>query len=272
MKPNLGIETSSEAYSEKVIFRKVDRMKHIASCSFGKDSLASILLAIEHNEPLDEVAYCEVMFDKSTSGEIPEHKDFIYNKAIPMLESHGIKTVVLRSEWTYMDHFTFTITKGDRKGMLRGFPICGICSICRDCKLPPINKYIKNLPDGTIQYIGIAKDEQERLVRLDGKKISLLDKYGLTEQDARQLCERHGLLSPIYDFADRNGCFFCPNAKEKELRHLYDFHKDIWKRMLQLQTLPNKASELFNRKLRFDEIDSIFKMDDAQMSIFDFIS
>ena len=37
---------------------------HIASCSFGKDSLATILLALEHGEPLDEAVYCEVMFDK----------------------------------------------------------------------------------------------------------------------------------------------------------------------------------------------------------------
>ena len=30
-------------------------MKYIASCSFGKDSIATILLAREHNEPLDEI-------------------------------------------------------------------------------------------------------------------------------------------------------------------------------------------------------------------------
>ena len=42
---------------------------HIASCSFGKDSLATILLALEHGEPLDEAVYCEVMFDKRTSGD-----------------------------------------------------------------------------------------------------------------------------------------------------------------------------------------------------------
>jgi 3'-phosphoadenosine 5'-phosphosulfate sulfotransferase (PAPS reductase)/FAD synthetase len=246
-------------------------MKYIASCSFGKDSLASILLAIEHGEPLDEAVYCEVMFNEGISGEIPEHQEFIYNKAIPTLEKHGIKTVVLRSDWTYIDHFFFKITKGMRKGMLRGFPICGICSICRDCKLPPIKKHIDSQPKDTIQYIGIAKDEQERLVRLQGQKISLLDKYGFTEQDAKALCEKHGLLSPMYEFTDRGGCWFCPNAKEKELRHLYDHHQDLWQQMLILQKVPNKASELFNRKLRFDEIDSIFKMDDAQMTIYDFI-
>ena len=39
--------------------------KFIASCSFGKDSLATILLAKEHGEPLDEAVYCEVMFDNT---------------------------------------------------------------------------------------------------------------------------------------------------------------------------------------------------------------
>lgn len=62
---------------------------HIASCSFGKDSLATILLALEHGEPLDEAVYCEVMFDKRTSGEVPEHRAFIYETAIPRLEQLG---------------------------------------------------------------------------------------------------------------------------------------------------------------------------------------
>ena len=33
-------------------------MKYIASCSFGKDSLATVILAKEHGEPLDEIVYC----------------------------------------------------------------------------------------------------------------------------------------------------------------------------------------------------------------------
>ena len=44
--------------------RSIAALKHIVSCSFGKDSLATILLALEHGEPLDEAVYCEVMFDK----------------------------------------------------------------------------------------------------------------------------------------------------------------------------------------------------------------
>lgn len=246
--------------------------KHVASCSFGKDSVATVLLAVEHGEPLDEAVYCEVMFDDQTSGEIPEQIDFIREKAVPAFERYGVKTVILRSEWTYLKHFTAPVTKGQRKGKIRGFPLCGICTICLDCKLPPIREYLKSLPEGTVQYIGIAKDEQERLLRLDGKRVSLLDKYGLTERDARELCRKHGLLSPIYDFTERGGCWFCPNAKRKELRHLYDHHKELWARMMQLQALPNKCTELFNRTQRFSDIDRDFRLEDQQVTIFDILN
>lgn len=67
--------------------------KHVASCSFGKDSIATILLALEHSEPLDEAVCCEVMFDDDTSGEVPEHQVFIYQAAIPALENWAYLSV-----------------------------------------------------------------------------------------------------------------------------------------------------------------------------------
>ena len=120
----------------------------------------------------------------------------------------------------------------------------------------------------TVQYIGIAKDEQARLARLGGNQVSLLDKYDYTEADAKQLCRQAGLLSPVYDFTDRGGCWFCPNAKMEELRHLYDHHPDLWARMLELQALPGKVSEKFNRTMRFSDIDEKFRREDAQESLF----
>ena len=89
-------------------------MKYIASCSFGKDSIATILLALEHGEPLDEAVFVEVMFDhaRNISGEIPEHIDWIYSTAIPMLEAMGVRTRVLRSERDYMYIFTNAIGGG----------------------------------------------------------------------------------------------------------------------------------------------------------------
>lgn len=239
-------------------------MRYLASCSFGKDSLAAILLAKKHGEPLDEAVYCEVMFDKTISGEVPEHRDFIYTKGIPALERMGIKVTVLRGKKTYVDLFTGRITRGPKKGMLRSFPVCGKCYVQRDCKLRPILRYQKTLPPDTVQYIGIAKDEQERLLRLEGRQVSLLEKYNCTEQDAKELCRQAGLLSPIYEFAGRGGCWFCPNAKRKELRHLYDHHPELWARMLELQALPDKVSEKFNRTQRFSDIDVMFREEDQE--------
>ena len=239
-------------------------MRYLASCSFGKDSLAAILLAKKHGEPLDEAVYCEVMFDKTISGEVPEHRDFIYTKGIPALERMGIKVTVLRGKKTYVDLFTGRITRGPKKGMLRTFPVCGKCYVLRDCKLRPILRYQKTLPPDTVQYIGIAKDEQERLLRLEGRQVSLLEKYNCTEQDAKELCRQAGLLSPIYQFTNRGGCWFCPNAKRKELRHLYDHHPELWARMLELQALPGKVTEKFNRTQRFSDIDAMFREEDQE--------
>ena len=72
---------------------------HIASCSFGKDSIATILLALENNEPLDRVVFAEVMFDheRNISGEIPEHIEWIYSTAIPKLESMGVHIDVVKA-------------------------------------------------------------------------------------------------------------------------------------------------------------------------------
>ena len=42
-------------------------MKHILTCSFGKDSIATALLALQHGEPLDELVYSEVMFSDMKS-------------------------------------------------------------------------------------------------------------------------------------------------------------------------------------------------------------
>lgn len=240
------------------------RPLHIASCSFGKDSIATILLALEHGEPLDEIIYCEVMFDDHISGEVPEHRDFIVRRAIPAFEKLGMPVRVVKSEKTYTSLFMGKVTRGPKKGMIRSFPMCGKCYVQRDCKVSPIRQYQKTLPSDTVQYIGIAKDEPKRLARLTANQISLLDKYGYTENDAKQLCQKAGLLSPVYEFTDRGGCWFCPNAKLSELRHLYDHHPDLWQKMVRLQAVPEKVTEKFNRSQTFADIDAMFRKQDGR--------
>lgn len=98
--------------------KKVKPKMHIASCSFGKDSIATILLALQNNEPLDRVVFSEVMFDheKGISGEIPEHIEWVYNTAIPKLEGMGVKVDVVRAKKDYKWFFTNQL----RRGVLQG--------------------------------------------------------------------------------------------------------------------------------------------------------
>lgn len=248
-------------------------MEHIVSMSFGADSTATAILAKIHNEPLDMAMYCEVMFDKEVSGEPPEHRDFIYNTAIPTLESWGIKTVVLRPDTTFKELFYKKRTeKSKYTGKYIGFPMVGKCEAQKVLKLRPIHAFLKEHPDA-VQYVGIAADEKKRLSRLDGaKKVSLLAKYGLTQEDARSLCKAHGLLSPIYDFCNRGGCFFCPNSHKKELRHLRDFHPNLWQELLKMGEEPNVVRPgAFRIEESLADIEAGFCLDDAQTNIFDFI-
>lgn len=236
-------------------------MKYIASCSFGKDSLATVILAKIHNEPLDAVVYARVMYDQHRSAEVPEHEEFIQNAAIPMLESWGIPVYTVQSDKTFMDCFYRVRCRGKMVGKIVGFPLPGICDVQRDCKLPAIRKAHDLFKDEEVTwYLGIAKDEPVRLKRLTGNQISLLDKYGYTEDMAVELTKQYGLYSPVYAFTKRGGCFFCPNQKDEELLHLRTYHPDLWDELRRLDQSPNRATDdsgraKFNRKETFQELD-----------------
>lgn len=158
----------------------------------------------------------------------------------------------------------------DAEGKLASFPLTGRCSIQRDCKLPPIRTYQKTLPQDTVYYLGIAADEPIRLARLKANQTSLLAKYNLTEKDAQAMCQAEGLLSPLYAFTGRGGCWFCPNASMRELRHLYNAHPDLWQLLLELQDAPNKATERFNRSYTLHDLDLRFCLEGEQLSLFSY--
>lgn len=89
-------------------------MKYFVSCSFGKDSIATALLALEKGEPIDGLIFCEVMYDHSRniSGEIPEHINWIRNTAIPRLEEMGLKTTIVKGTKDYLYFFKNTVGGG----------------------------------------------------------------------------------------------------------------------------------------------------------------
>lgn len=90
----------------------------------------------------------------------------------------------------------------------------------------------------------------------------------LTIQDAWKMCQAEGLLSPLYALTGRGGCWFCPNASMRELRHLYNAHPDLWQLLLELQDAPNKATERFNRSYTLHDLDLRFSLEGEQLSFF----
>lgn len=232
---------------------------YIASCSFGKDSIATILLALEHGEPLDRVVFCEVMFDhaRGISGEWPEHIEWVYNVAIPKLQQMGVVVDIVRSERDYIGEFVDVYKRGQYVGKMHGFPIAGRCAINK-LKVRPIQKYYKEqeFEKNVIQYIGIAVDEPKRLARIKGNKVSLLAKYNYTEADAMAKCAQYGLVSPLYKKNKRGGCWFCMNQSVEgfcELRRLYPA---LWGELKKLDEYKNRVSTFFKYNKTLQELEA----------------
>jgi len=230
--------------------------KRIVCWSGGEDSTATILLAHEHNEPIDEIIFAEVMYDKvrGISGEHPQHMEFVY-KAKAVFEGWGYKVTIVRGEKDYLDVFYHTIEKpikhAEHRGMLCGFPQSRLCSVKRDCKERPIRQYLKNIGP-RIEYVGICADESRRLVSLthssntEIEKVSLLQKYGYTKAMTGPKCEEYGLRSPMYQYTRRGGCWMCPNAKVSEHRLLYEQYPELYREFVALECLNNRAFDKWN--------------------------
>lgn len=237
-------------------------MQTFQSWSGGKDSTASIILEHIHGLPRSTIIFSEVMFDKKRgiSGELPEHIEWVHNTAIPLFESWGHEVKILRADKDYLDlffHKPVNSPKPERRDKFHGFLIAGRCAANRDLKIKPITEFYKSVKGDFTQYVGIAADEPERLKRLEGtNRISLLARYGYTEKMAFDLCREYGLLSPIYGYAKRGGCWFCPSATLGELAHTKQCFHHLWAELEELSKTDNLISTAFSYSRDFEEIDA----------------
>jgi len=227
---------------------------YVASCSGGKDSVAQLILGHEHGERIDAAIFAEVMFDKRKgwTGISPIQMQFIRETLKPKIESWGIPFYIVHSDRDYLDIFHHKV-RGARKypeheGMTYGFPGGkGTCAIKRDCKLRAINMFYRTIKDRDVySYVGIAADEGKRLSGLysDPKAISLLAKYGVSEEQAYHLCKEYGLLSPVYGNRNtyheakaqkRDGCWFCNFAKDCEHCVIKEQMPEAWNAYVALE-------------------------------------
>lgn len=243
---------------------QIGSMKHIVSWSGGKDSTATVILAHEHEIPLDLIIMSVVWFDKKRGiyGENPEHMDWVLKHAKPLFESWGYTVEFISSERDYIHCFNHVITKSkipERNGKKEGFLIPGLCGMNEE-KFAPLDRFFRKMQEPYIKYEGIAFDEKDRLTRMHQNRgsVSLLEQFKITEAETFSICYKYGLLSPIYNkVRKRQGCWFCPNQSIKEMAHTKKYHPHLWRELELLAEevkRGNTVSQSFKYGRTFDEV------------------
>lgn len=221
-------------------------MKFIASCSFGKDSLAMVLRILEENLPLDEV----IFFD--TGMEF----DSIYHNRDRMKRLLAERKILF-SELSSKNHFLFDMFVRPvkyRNPETKQYPIhygyewCGGRGIRwgTSGKLSAIMNHYKEYyqNEEITEYIGIAADGPER-INDNYKKIIIkvypLVDWRMTENDCLTYCYDHGWDwnengVELYSVLDRVSCWCCQNKNLRELKNIYMYLPEYWQRLRGLQS------------------------------------
>lgn len=239
-------------------------MKYVASCSFGKDSLAMVLLLIEKKYPLDEVIFYDTEMEFQA----------IYNNKIKMekiLAEQNIKFTVLKDSLPF-EYRAFEKEVRTRSGIAkRGYNWCGgMARWGTSGKLTAINKHYKeNYGDEVIvEYIGVASDEPQRIEKYRSKKNKTIKLYPLaewnmTEQDCLNYCYSNGWNwkengVELYEILDRVSCWCCANKNQKEIKNIMSYLPKYWEKIREYEDkclIPykGKGCEYYEKKLKGDK-------------------
>lgn len=248
-------------------------MKKIICWSGGKDSTATIILdhTREHHS-VDEIIICLNYFDKSRNiyADHPLHIDFVF-KAKAVFESWGYKVTIVSSEHDYLYWFFRKRKRGKKQqynGKYYGWLIGGMCLMNQE-KTKPMKEYLAKLGD-YVEICGIGIEEKPRLERLHNRnQISLLEKYNMTCEDAKNLCIEYDLLSPLYETCKRQGCWFCPNASVRQFANLKKNYPDLWNELKKLSKEQNTIKKGFRYDLTFEEVEKRVDFILSQITMFD---
>lgn len=251
--------------------KDLKRSLNIVGVSGGKDSMATCVLLHWLDIPFKTIT-AEVWWKEGVTGENPYHYEWLHNIAVPKLNSWGVECDFVRSSITAYEYMTTPIAYSrehpERIGKLRGFPLCGKCGIQRDCKTRPCEKYYKNQTEPYNVITGIASDEKDRiLTNAANNRKSILEIIDILEYQTYGICAPEKLLSPTYTYSERGGCWFCPNQKIQELELLYREFPNLWNDLMEIQKMPNKVQENFNRRQTLYDIEKEI-LEGVQMKIF----
>lgn len=222
---------------------------YIASCSFGKDSLAMILRLIEEDMPLDEVVFYDTGMEFQA----------IYNvrdMVLPLLLKKGIKYTELKPKRAFIYDMLEKPVK-DRYG----FGWCGGCRRWGTFYKNSVIDGYKSQYENLIEYVGIAYDE---LNRVKDKHYPLVG-WQMTEADCLKYCYDRGFDwdengIELYSILDRVSCWCCANKNAWELYNIWKYLPEYWSRLKDLQSrIEMPMKRLRNKK--FGEYGNVFQLE-----------
>ena len=207
-------------------------MGNTISLSGGKDSTAMLLMMLEKKIPVDHI----VFFD--TGWEFPgmsEHLD--------KLEKYiGREIISLKPNKSFeelFDKYGFPSLKG---------------RWCTTYKRDTLSKFSNQYKPNT-QWIGFSSDESKRIKKTIGYNYPLVD-WKVTEEDALKYCYEKGFdWGGLYEKYNRVSCWNCPLQSLKDLKALWLYFPEYWKRLLEMQ---EQSKWQFRNDYTLEELDERF--------------
>lgn len=232
-------------------------MKYVASVSFGKDSLAMLLLLMDKKCSLDEVVFYDTGMEFQSIYKIRD-------KILHVLKEKNIKYVELKPSNPF-EYTMFGKQVRHRDGTTsKGYSWCGgRCRWGTTEKNRTITKYLKNnYGNDYIEYIGIASDETRRISYEKKHKSYPLVKYNMTEKDCLQYCHDKGFEwiengIELYSILDRVSCWCCANKNIKELKNYYKHLPAYWDKLKDFQKRTDRPFK--NNKVTVFDLEEKFK-------------
>ena len=197
------------------------------SWSGGKDSTATVILCHEYGIPIKEITYVRMMYDENTPATLPIMTEFV-DRAKCIFEEWGY---LVRIEYGIENAVEIANKKFKQSSCLErnGRPY-GVMAFMRGmCKFTDVKqRTLSKLALSGYQMIGYAIDETDRLKLLSKTKQSIMVTLNIIENETFDICRKYNLLSPFYDLGlSRDGCWFCPNAKEEDRDMLRKKHPHL---------------------------------------------
>jgi len=229
--------------------------------SGGRDSTAMIFYMLENNYPLDYIIFTD------TESEFPEMYLYLNKVEKRIMAMFGRKIIRVKHKRgeTFEDWCLGFITRGPRKGMIRGLPmVTQPCYWKRESKVYPFENFLKEKGiTNYVQYIGYTYSEIERSKVKDKNQRFPLIEMKKCEADIDKKLLEINLVNPLYKNFERTGCYFCPYQKLRSFFLLWKLHPERWEYMTQLENklnfIDNVINPQWNIRYSMEEMTKAFK-------------